>query len=63
MNLFFPFVLLIEPVTAPASKKGRLLHGALIGLLAVVLAETGANDLYALAIANVLTPAINKFLK
>jgi len=63
LNLFFPFVLLIEPITAPASRNGRILHGALIGLLAVLLAETVANDLYALAIANLLTPAINKFVK
>lgn len=62
LSPFFLFIMLVEPVTAPAQHIGRIRHGALVAILSFIsaLLRFPAPLHLGLAVANVLTPFINR---
>ncbi len=62
VNLFFIFVMLIEPKTSPIHRKGRIIYGVLTGAFSSVLLATIPTldpSVLALALSNLLVPVIN----
>ncbi|NIO18682.1 hypothetical protein GTN42_04470 [bacterium] len=66
INLFFIFVMLIEPKTSPIHRKGRIIYGVLTGAFSSVLIATIPTldpSVVALALSNLLVPVINSKVK
>lgn len=60
--LFFAAVMLIEPTTTPAVPRLQLVYGAVVGVLAVILAtRTPLGVLAALLAGNLTTPLIMQY--
>lgn len=59
---FFAFVMVIEPVTTPATFYGKIAFGAFVALLTVALIPVASVDilLLSLLIANIFTPFFNR---
>ncbi len=65
-NLFFLFVMLVEPKTSPVSRKGRVVYGLSAGILSsffTLVIPRYDPSVLALASVNLLVPAINSKLK
>jgi Na+-translocating ferredoxin:NAD+ oxidoreductase RnfD subunit len=63
--LFFAFLMLIEPRTAPSVRKGRIIYGIIAGVLAAVLFAINAPYFIPLnlLVANLFTRPLEKWLK
>ena len=62
-NLFFVFIMLIEPKTTPPTFWPKIAFGAGVALLAFLLTEWGFRyecELFALLVLNALVPLLNK---
>ncbi|HNX68058.1 MAG TPA: RnfABCDGE type electron transport complex subunit D [Candidatus Omnitrophota bacterium] len=62
-NLFFIFIMLIEPKTTPATRPAKIIFGAGVALIVFLLTEWSFRyepELFALLVLNALTPWINK---
>jgi Na+-translocating ferredoxin:NAD+ oxidoreductase RnfD subunit len=59
---FFAFVMLLEPVTSPFTKKGQIIFGASAALLSFAFAFFNATDIFVptLLILNLFTRRLNK---
>lgn len=60
------FFIATDPVTAPASNRGRLIFGALIGLVVYLIRSFGGYpDAFAFAVllANLCAPLIDYYVK
>ncbi len=65
-NVFFVFVMLVEPKTSPLRRWGRILFGVVAGVVFATVARFApARDpaIIALLAANALVPFINRWLK
>jgi Na+-translocating ferredoxin:NAD+ oxidoreductase RnfD subunit len=63
INLFFVFIMLIEPKTTPTTRKGRRLYAAIAALFSFIffkLVPQFDASLLALASANTLAPFLNR---
>ena len=62
LNYFFIFIMLIEPMTTPMTKLGKIIFGSGVGGLIFILYTAGVKEpeLVALACFNILTPLLNK---
>ncbi|MBI4176094.1 MAG: RnfABCDGE type electron transport complex subunit D [Candidatus Aenigmarchaeota archaeon] len=62
---FFAFIMLIEPITSPVSRKGRLVFAALVAILnfAFFFTWPGYALIGSLLVADLFVPAINRFVK
>lgn len=62
-TLFFVFFMVVEPVTSPIARKGRIIYSFLIAIIAFSLNFTRFIEyalIFALFIADLLTPLIDK---
>ncbi|MBA3052411.1 RnfABCDGE type electron transport complex subunit D [bacterium] len=63
VNIFFMFVMLIEPKTSPVTLKGRIIYGSLAGIFSAVFMSIFPSydpSVLGLAVANLLGLLINK---
>jgi Na+-translocating ferredoxin:NAD+ oxidoreductase RnfD subunit len=62
LNYFFIFIMLVEPMTTPAAKYGKIIFGAGAGVLVFILYAFGIREaeLLSLACFNIATPLLNK---
>jgi len=62
LNYFFIFIMLIEPMTTPATKFGKMIFGSGVGGMVFILYTLGVKEpeLLALACLNLFTPLLNK---
>lgn len=62
LNYFFIFIMLIEPMTTPMTKFGKIIFGSGAGALIFILYTAGVKEpeLAALACFNLLVPLLNK---
>jgi len=62
LNYFFIFIMLIEPMTTPMTKFGKIIFGSGVGGLVFILYTLGVKEpeLLALACLNLFTPSLNK---
>ena len=62
-NIFFAFIMLVEPKTSPAKRPAQWLFGALVGILATAayrLMPSLEGDLAALLAANLVRPGVER---
>lgn len=65
-NPFFAFVMLVEPKTSPANRKGRIIYGVLTGIFSsgfIMLLPGYDPSVTGLALSNLLVPVINSKVK
>ncbi len=65
-NLFFAFIMLVEPKTSPAKRMEQWFFGGICGILATlsyICYASFEGDLIALLIVNILRPLLQKFVK
>lgn len=62
LNYFFIFIMLVEPMTTPMTKSGKIIFGSGAGALIFILYALGIkeSELLALACFNLFTPLLNK---
>lgn len=62
LNYFFIFIMLIEPMTTPMTKFGKIIFGSGVGALIFILYAFGIKEaeLLSLACFNLITPLLNK---
>ena len=62
LNYFFIFIMLVEPMTTPATRLGKIIFGSGAGVLIFILYALGVREaeLLALACFNLLTPLLNQ---
>ena len=62
LNYFFIFIMLVEPMTTPMTKPGKIIFGSGAGALIFILYALGIreSELLALACFNLSTPLLNK---
>ena len=62
LNYFFIFIMLIEPMTTPMTKFGKIIFGSGVGALIFILYAFGIKEaeLVSLACFNLITPLLNK---
>ncbi len=63
MNFFFMMFMLIEPMTSPFRKKGKIIYGitaAIISFFALIIIPQYDNSIIALLIANLFVPLLNR---
>lgn len=59
--LFFAFVMVVEPVTTAHTKKGKIIFGSIVGLMAFLFSFTAIdNMLLALLVGNVLVYMLDR---
>lgn len=62
-NLFFMFVMLVEPMTSPIKRNGRIIYGIVTGIFSstfLLIIPSYDPSILALACANLFVPIINK---
>lgn len=65
-NLFFIFVMLVEPKTSPTTRNGRIIYGALTGIfssLFILVVPVRDPSVMGLALSNLFVPVINNKVK
>lgn len=66
VNYFFAFFMLVEPMTSPLYKKGRIAYGVLVAVLSFVFSiyvtQFDPNNI-SLLIINLFAPLINKYIR
>ena len=65
-NLFFVFVMLVEPKTSPRTRNGRIIYGVLTGIfssLFIVVVPVHDPSVMGLALSNLFVPIINNKVK
>ncbi len=63
INFFFMMFMLIEPMTSPFRKKGKIIYGitaAIISFFALIIIPQYDNSIIALLAANLFVPLLNK---
>ncbi|MDO8602872.1 MAG: RnfABCDGE type electron transport complex subunit D [Candidatus Omnitrophota bacterium] len=62
LNYFFIFIMLIEPMTTPLTRFGKIIFGSGVGALVFILYAAGVKEpeLFALTCFNLFTPLLNK---
>ena len=62
LNYFFIFIMLIEPMTTPMTKFGKIIFGSGVGALIFILYAFGIKEaeLVSLACFNLITPLLNR---
>jgi len=62
LNYFFIFIMLIEPMTTPMTKFGKIIFGSGVGALIFILYALGIKEaeLLSLACFNLITPLLDK---
>lgn len=64
--LFFVFFMVVEPVTSPATRKGRILYSFIIAVIGFALGFTPVIEyglIFALALGNLMVPLLNKYTR
>ncbi len=64
--LYFVFFMVVEPVTNPVTRRGRIVYSLLIAVIAFSITFTGFIEyalIYALFIVDLFVPVIDKFTK
>ncbi len=64
-NIFFMFFMLVEPITSPVTKKGRVIYGILTALFAFIillLIPKYEISIFALVLADLFVPLLNKLI-
>ena len=65
-NLFFIFVMLVEPKTSPTTRNGRIIYGVLTGIfssLFILVVPVHDPSVMGLALSNLFVPVINNKVK
>ena len=65
-NLFFIFVMLVEPKTSPITRNGRIIYGVLTGIfssLFILVVPVHDPSVMGLALSNLFVPVINNKVK
>lgn len=63
INIFFVFVMLVEPKTSPVTKKGQIFFAIIVALFSFIIFKTSPQydfSILALALGNVFVPFLNK---
>ena len=66
INLYFMFFMIVEPMTTPKSKQGKIVYGILVAMLDFILfllLPQYDNFIFALVIVNSFVPVINAVFK
>lgn len=66
INFYFVFFMLVEPITSPIYKKGRIAYGFSVAVLSFIfgiyVTQFGPNNI-SLLIVNLFVPLINKYIR